>query len=104
MFECFYLNLKTGKLYLKCENVVDNFLNRHHYDPKFSFKVTYLEFEQFAIEKHIPTSYLDTVKIEFAQIPKSYVKSSQRQHDNSEYQPININDTKSSSKKVIDGE
>ena len=104
MFEGFYLNLKTGKFHLKCENVVDNFLNRPHYDRKFSFKVTYHEFEQFAIEKNIPIYHLETAKIEFAQIPKSGVVISQRQHDDSKYQPININDAKSSNIKVINGE
>lgn len=104
MFEGFYLNLKTGKFYLKCENVVDNFLNRPHYDRKFSFKVTYHEFEQFAIEKNIPIYHLETAKIEFAQIPKSCVGVSQRQHDDSKYQPININDAKSSNIEVINGE
>lgn len=104
MFEGFYLDLKTGKFYFNCENVVDNFLNRPHYDRKFSFKSTYHEFEQFAIEKNITIYHLETAKIEFAQIQKSCVGISQRQHDDSKYQPININDAKSSSKKVIDGE
>lgn len=104
MFEGFYLNLKTGKFYFNCENVVDNFLNRPHYDRKFSFKSTYHEFEQFAIEKNIPIYHLETAKIEFAQIPKSCVGISQRQHDDSKYQPININDAKSSNIKVINGE
>lgn len=104
MFEGFYLDLKTGKFYFNCENVVDNFLNRPHYDRKFSFKSTYHEFEQFAIEKNITIYHFETAKIEFAQIQKSCVGISQRQHDDSKYQPININDAKSSSKKVIDGE
>lgn len=104
MFEGFYLDLKTGKFYFNCENVVDNFLNQPHYDRKFSFKSTYHEFEQFAIEKNITIYHLETAKIEFAQIQKSCVGISQRQHDDSKYQPININDAKSSSKKVIDGE
>lgn len=104
MFEGFYLDLKTGKFYFNCENVVDNFLNRPHYDRKFSFKSTYHEFEQFAIEKNIPIYHLETAKIEFAQIPKSCVGISQRQHDDSNYQPININDAKSSNIEVINGE
>lgn len=104
MFEGFYLDLKTGKFYFNCENVVDNFLNRPHYDRKFSFKVTHHEFEQFAIENNIPIYHLETAKIEFAQIQKSCVGISQRQHDDTEYQPININDAKSSNIKVINGE
>lgn len=104
MFEGFYLDLKTGKFYFNCENVVDNFLNRPHYDRKFSFKVTHHEFEQFAIENNIPIYHLETAKIEFAQIQKSCVGISQRQHDDSKYQPININDAKSSNIKVINGE
>lgn len=104
LFEGFYLDLENGTFYFKCENVVGNFLNRPYYDRKFSFNCTYHEFEQLAKEENIPIYYLDTAKIEFAQIPKSVVSSSQRQHDDSEYQPININDAKSSSKKVIDSE
>ena len=104
LFPGFYLDLKTGMFYLKCENVANNILNQLYYDGKFNLRVTYHDFEQFAKENNIPIYHLETAKIEFAQIPKSCIGVSQRQHDDSKYQPFSINDAKSSSKKVIDGE
>lgn len=103
MFEGFYLHSKKGKFYFNCDSVNHGFLNSPYSSQKNSANFTNEQFEQLAKENNFSIFNIDTVKIEFAQILKSNVASSQRQKSDSAYQPFNMKVAAKSRIKVIDG-